>query len=82
MAPSLIRTETHALAMTLGAEGKKASYANALSMAARFRLDDVRAKEIIAEISAVALTWRTHFREVGVSDDEISRLESSFRLKA
>ncbi|MGE0526906.1 MAG: type II toxin-antitoxin system HipA family toxin [Bdellovibrionales bacterium] len=79
--PSLIHSETYTLAMTLGTEGKRASYSNALSMAARFRLSDARAKKIVDAIKTVVRTWRNHFKEVGATDDEISRLENSFRVK-
>lgn len=67
--------------MTLGIEGKKASYTNALSMLGRFRLNEARAKEIVDSIKEVVLSWKQHFKEVGATDDEISRLGNSFKVK-
>ncbi len=79
--PAIIHTETYALAMTFGSEGKKASYANALSMSGRFRLSDQRAREIVGQIKDSVAVWRVHFKEVSVKENEIKMLENSFRVK-
>lgn len=80
--PALIHTETYALAMTLGSEAKKASYANALSMSGRFRLSKQRAHEIVEQIKESVASWKQHFKEAGATKAEVKMLESSFRVKA
>jgi serine/threonine-protein kinase HipA len=79
--PSLIRTETYALAMSLGDEGKKASYSNALSMCERFRLEKKQAKRIVDEITEMTSKWEKHFKGLGVSKTEINMLRNSFKVK-
>ena len=79
--PSIINAETYALAMTLGLEGKKASYSNALSRAGRFGLTLQHAKEIIEQVKDIVAGWKKHFKVLGSSDSEIKMLESSFRVK-
>ncbi|MFN7905833.1 MAG: type II toxin-antitoxin system HipA family toxin [Pseudobdellovibrionaceae bacterium] len=79
--PSLIHSDTYALAMTCGPEGKIASFKNALSMAPKFRLSDQKAKEIIEEIKDSVRPWRVHFADLGVKASEIKMLEKSFAIK-
>lgn len=80
--PSLIHAETYVLAMTLGIEGKKASFANAISMAHRFRLTNERIREIVDEVKEQVSHWQKHFQALGVSKDEIKMLENSFKIKS
>jgi serine/threonine-protein kinase HipA len=80
--PALIQTETYALAMNFGREGKKASYSNALSMCERFRLDKKQAQQMIDEITDATSKWEKHFIELGVSKLEIKMLRNSFKIKA
>jgi serine/threonine-protein kinase HipA len=81
VSPAIIRTDTYSLAMTLGVEGRRASYKNALSMCERFRLNRTQALRIIAQIRETISTWKTHFRTLGVSDTDITMLENSFKSK-
>lgn len=79
--PAAIHTSTYALAMTLGREGKKASYSNAISMCKRFRLNESQAKQIVDEVRTVVASWRDHFKDLGVTSAEIASLENSFLEK-
>lgn len=79
--PAAVHTNTYSLAMTFGQEGKKASYTNALSMCGRFRLSEAQAQNIINDVRQVVSSWREHFRNVGVSENEILALENSFLEK-
>lgn len=81
VSPAVIRTDTYALAMTLGAEGRRASYKNALSMCERFRLSRAQALRIVTKIRETISTWKAHFRALDVSDAEITMLMNSFKLK-
>jgi len=81
LVPSLIHTETYALAMTLGSEGKRASYTNALSMSGRFRISNHRANEIVEQVKVTVAHWKTHFEKVGAKAGEIAMLENSFKVK-
>lgn len=78
VSPAVIQTDTYALAMTLGAEGRRASYENALSMCEKFRLSKTQSLHVIKKIRDITSTWRDHFRSVGVSDSEITMLVNSF----
>ncbi|MGZ3781999.1 MAG: type II toxin-antitoxin system HipA family toxin [Pseudobdellovibrionaceae bacterium] len=80
--PAAVHTNTYALAMTFGMEGKKASYQNALSMCLQFRLSEEEAQVIIKDIKNVVSSWRDHFANVGVSKADIAALENSFADKA
>ena len=79
--PALIKTETYALAMTFGDEGKKASYSNALSMCERFRLEKRQAQLIVDEVTDATAAWEKHFAQLGVSSLEINMLRNSFKVK-
>lgn len=76
--PAVVNSETYTLAMTLGRDGKKASFPNALSMVPRFRIDEREGKRIIAEVVEVTNHWERHFKDVGVSDFEVKMLRNSF----
>lgn len=79
--PAAIHTNTYALAMTFGNEGKRASYKNALSMCGRFRLSQTQAQNIINDVRHVTASWREHFRNTGIAENEIAALENSFSDK-
>lgn len=81
VSPAVIQTDTYALAMALGAEGRRASYKNALSLCEKFRLSRAQALHIINVIREVASTWKAHFKKLGVSDTEIAMLANSFKTK-
>lgn len=81
VSPAVIRTSTYALAMTLGAEGRRASYKNALSHCERFRIGKAQALQVIEEVREITSTWESHFRDVGVSETEINMIENSFKSK-
>lgn len=81
VSPAVIQTDTYALAMTLGTEGRRASYKNALSLCEKFRLSRAQALHIINAIREVASTWKAHFKKLGVSDTEIAMLANSFKTK-
>lgn len=79
--PSLTHTETYALAMALGVEGKKASYSNAMSMCHKFRLSPQQALAIIDNIKEQVAHWEQSFQELGLNAGEIKMLENSFKMK-
>lgn len=81
VSPAVIQTDTYALAMTLGAEGRRASYKNALSLCEKFRLSRAQALHMVNKIRDVTSTWTAHFMGVGVSDPEIAMLVNSFKSK-
>jgi serine/threonine-protein kinase HipA len=59
------------LTMTVGAMGREASIANALSGCGHFGLTDMEAKERIAAMCAQVLDWRAAFAACGVSGQEM-----------
>ena len=79
--PSVIHTSTYALAMSFGDEGKKASIKNALSRAGEFGLEQSRAQKITAGVVEIVKDWRTEFTKLGLSKNEIKKLENSFKYK-
>ncbi len=81
VSPSVIHTSTYNLAMTLGLEGRKASFENALSLRERFRLDARQAKHIIQNIQEHIHSWEKHFNNLGVSQKERIMLKPSFQKK-
>lgn len=79
--PRTIRTQTYALAMIVGIEGKRASISNALSQCERFRLSREEAQGTIAEMETQVAQWREHFGLRGVTDSNIKALDNSFAIK-
>lgn len=79
--PSIIKTQSYALAMTLGVEGKKASFKNALSLCEKFRLTKNQAMEIIEQTIEVTSKWEATFSHLGVSTHDIQLLKNSFLTK-
>lgn len=81
VSPTVIATNTYRLAMTLGSEGRRASYKNALSLCERFRMSKTQARHIIHEVQETTSTWKNHFKNIGVSKIDIKMLENSFKAK-
>ena len=81
VSPAVIHTNTYTLAMTLGTEGRQASYKNALSLCERFRITKKKAFQIVREIQDTTSKWKKHFKDIGVSKSEITMLENSFKSK-
>lgn len=80
--PTAINTETYSLAMTLGRDGKLASYRNALSMFERFRLTKTDATQIIDEVREIVSGWREHFLSLGATEKDIGIIQNSFKEKS
>ncbi len=79
--PASVNSQTYSLAMTIGAEGKKASVKNALSQCERFRLSRDAARGIVNQMKITVSGWREHFLRCGVAKPEIRALENSFVSK-
>ncbi|MBI5201472.1 MAG: type II toxin-antitoxin system HipA family toxin [Elusimicrobia bacterium] len=77
-----VRTQTFALAMAVGVDGKKASLANALSSCHRFRLSKDKAQGILERLVSAVAGWREHFAACGVGARDIAALENSFSPKS
>lgn len=68
------------LAMSIGEHGREASITNVLSRAARFDLSAGDARIIVEELLETTRSWREHFTECGVSDQQVDLLIPSFGL--
>lgn len=79
--PAVVHTSTYRLAMTLGAEGRKASCKNALSLCERFRMSRAQALHVVQEIKEETSGWKKHFKDIGVSKAEIQMVETAFQWK-
>lgn len=79
--PGIISTNTYALAMSVGDEGKKASLSNALSRCGEFGLEKNSANEICEKITYIVQGWEKKFRELGVEKADILKLRNSFKKK-
>ena len=79
--PTSVHTQTFALAMIVGTEGKKASITNALSQCERFRLSREEAQEIVKKLQSKVAEWRKHFRARGVHKEDIEALVNGFSEK-
>ena len=64
----------------VGALGAASTLENALSQCARFFLTEAQAKQINDEVRQAVLTWRTIFRESGVSAQDIHRITPCFAV--
>lgn len=62
----------------VGAYGAASTVTNALSQCERFFLDPKEARQVVDEVKAVTNTWRSVFRDSGVSKNDISRLGNCF----
>jgi serine/threonine-protein kinase HipA len=67
------------LCLGIGAEGRNATLANAMSNYGAFLLRKDNALEIIERLSSVVREWKTYFEEFGVSGTDIDRVASAFR---
>ena len=65
-------------AISVGRYGTTASLDNLLTQAGRFGLDDANARQIAAEVGGALSGWKAHFRNHGVSQKDIDRLEPCF----
>ena len=74
---------THAaeryLHLGIGAQGRLATLANAMSWAARFGLTHDKAQAAIDNVWRIVREWKGRFEEYGVSADEIDKVSSAFR---
>ncbi len=76
--PGIINSDVYMLAMNIGDKGKEASLENALSAARYFNLSDSKAKQSIAELANNLKHWEKHYKECGVSEQDIHKLRHSF----
>lgn len=76
--PTQIRVREKLLALGCGRYGREASLNNALSETSAFGLQYQQAQQIVFEAVKVSKTWKTCFKENGVTDREISELEFRF----
>lgn len=77
--PTTMNSETYALSLEVGAQGKAASPENALSACPYFDIGRDEALSIMRGLMAEVSRWRTHFEECGLSRADIGKLENSFR---
>lgn len=69
------------LVLGVGAEGRQATLANALSEVARFDLSDDEAKAIVTEMAdKVHARWRAFFEAAGIGAADQGRFATCFRL--
>ena len=66
------------LAMSIGGQGREATFENALSRSARFGLSREDARNIIEQLIATVQKWRNHFEECGLPGKQIDALTPSF----
>ncbi len=66
------------LAMSIGEQGRAATFKNALSRVVRFGLSENEAKAIIEDMMKIVCDWQEHFSSVGCSQSEILALKPSF----
>jgi len=79
--PAATHSQTYALGMDVGLEGKKASLSNALSRSERFHLTHEQAKTEIEKLQDIVSKWKSHFQKCGLNKTEIQKLENSFAGK-
>ncbi len=66
------------LAMSIGEQGREATFENALSRSARFGLSREDARNIIESLIVTVQKWCKHFEECGLTGKEIDALTPSF----
>ncbi len=76
--PGIIHSDTYKLALNIGEYGKEASVANAQSIAKYFDIADETARQVIDALSEQVQDWETHYRDCGVSIEDINKLRHSF----
>ena len=67
--------------MTLGSQGKLASFSNALSMCERFRINKSEAKEMVECVRFYVSSWARSFTELGVTVKDQAIIANSFKDK-
>jgi serine/threonine-protein kinase HipA len=67
------------LHLSVGSQGRIATIDNAMTMYARFGLDQHAALEIIDRIWRVVRQWRGHFEDYKVPAEQIDLIGSAFR---
>ncbi len=68
------------LAMSVGEQGREATFENALSRSARFGLSMKGAQGIITQLLEITGNWREHCKDCGISAREVDLLAPSFAL--
>lgn len=74
----LVSNRKSSLSLKFGDRGKEASPENLKSAYGYFGMEKSRSLEIIDEIEEKVSQWRTFYRSVGVSEEDIRKLEKSF----
>ena len=64
--------------MSIGEQGREATFENALSRSARFGLSNEDARNIIEHLIVTVQKWCKHFEECGLTGKEIDALTPSF----
>lgn len=77
--PGVIHSDTYALAMNVGSRGKEASFKNALSAAPYFDITFEEADALMTSLQHTVRDWESHYRQCGVSDQDIRKLEHALR---
>lgn len=72
-------SETYALGLHIGDEGKLATVSNALSACGYYGIGRDEAKHIIERIREITRNWEEYFTTCGVTDHDMQRLASCFR---
>jgi len=75
-----LEAPVHGQQIGVGAYGTASTIDNALSQCGRFFLTRAEASTIVAEVKAVASTWRTVFADAGVSETDRYRLAACFAV--
>jgi len=72
-------TQTYALLLHIGDEGKAATVGNALSAIGYYGIALSDAELIIEQVREVTRNWKEYFDRYGATDQDIERLSSCFR---
>lgn len=78
--PSITHSETYMLAMKIGDLGREASLDNARSAAKYFGISPEEAETYITALCEHTRGWEYHYRNCGVSEQDIAKLKHSFRM--
>lgn len=74
--------QTRELALIAGAHGRECSFANVLSMSARFGLSDAQARQIIEQVVSVTARASDYFKHAGLPEGEVAILAGACRDQA
>ncbi|MCA1765766.1 MAG: HipA domain-containing protein, partial [Desulfobulbaceae bacterium] len=72
-------TQTYALGLRIGDEGKMATVSNVLSATGNYGIDRSDAKQIIDQVREVTKNWKDYFGNFNAAKQDIERLSSCFR---